>query len=477
MVLSDLSSLIAAIRDVVGESGIITDAHTMEPYLLSWRDNWTGTSPLIVRPTSTEAVAAVVRLCAAAGMPIVPQGGRTGVTGASQPHADNSEIVLSLERMNRIRSIDVENDTMVVDAGCVLGNLRDAAAAAGRLFPLYFGSVGSCQIGGNISTNAGGVNVVRYGNTRNLIAGLEVVLPDGRVWDGLRGLRKDNAGYDLKQLFIGAEGTLGIITGAVIRLFPAVRGTATALVAAATPDHLLRWLLSVRERVHEQITAAELIQRSCIEITCQRIPGTVDALPEPYPWYMLIELSGHDEDATLRDRLEELFAAGFERGDLLDGVIASTGQQAEALWRMRESIPEAHKQEGTSYKHDISVPLSKVATFLAQAEQALTGRFPGIRMFAFGHLGDGNIHFNPLRGDANAPELDLAAVNRIVHDLVVGFGGSISAEHGVGRLRREELLRYKSETELQMMAAVKRAFDPANLMNPGKVIPERFLKG
>ena len=470
-----IDELIAAIRGVVGTAATITDPEEMAPYMHSWRDNWTGRSPLVVRPADTAQVAAVVQLCSAARVPIVPQGGRTGVTGASQPHADNREIVLSTERMNRIRAIDVENDTMTVDAGCVLGQLRSAAEEVGRLFPLNFGSVGSCQIGGNISTNAGGVNVLRYGNTRSLIAGLEVVLPDGRVWDGLRGLRKDNAGYDMKQLFIGAEGTLGIVTGAVIRLFPAMRSTLTIMVAVATPSHALRWLTRVRGRVYDQVTAAELIQQSCVEATCRRIPGVSDPFDVSYPWFLLLELSSQGDQAELVQVVEALFEAGLEAGELLDGVIASSGAQANALWRLRESIPEAHKEEGVSYKHDISVPLSRVATFLERAEDALTRTYPGMRMFAFGHLGDGNIHFNPLRGSATEPTLD--QVNGIVHDLVAELGGSISAEHGVGRLRREELFRYKSDTELEMMAAVKRVFDPDNLMNPGKVIPERFLNG
>ena len=470
--------VLAPIRSVVGEEGIITDPRMMEPYLHSWRDNWRGRSPLIVRPLTTEQMSRVVQICAATRTAIVPQGGNTGVTGAGQPREDQMDIVVSTGRMNRVREIDAENDTMTVEAGCVLAAAREAAAAAGRLFPLNFGAVGSCQIGGNISTNAGGINVLRYGNTRNLVAGLEVVLPDGRIWSGLRGLRKDNAGYDLKQIFIGAEGTLGIITAAVLRLFPLPRANVTALLAMASPADALRWLLRARQACSEYLTAAELIERVCIDITCKRIAGISDVLPSVYPWYLLVEFSGQDDHATLRAALEHEFQAGFEANELLDGVIASSEAQARMLWRMRESIPEAHRLEGISFKHDISVPVSKVPAFLERAREALEREFPGIRMFSFGHLGDGNIHFNPLQAadrPANSKDADLARVNRIVHDLVASFGGSISAEHGIGRLRREELRHYKSPVEIEMMATLKRAFDPCNIMNPGKVIPDEEL--
>lgn len=470
-------NVLAPIRAIVGEDGIITDPHVMEPYLNSWRDNWRGRSPLIVRPRTTEEMARVVRICAASRTAIVPQGGNTGVTGGGQPREDRSDIVVSTARMTRIRAIDAANDTMTVEAGCILAAAREAAKAADRLFPLYFGAVGSCQIGGCISTNAGGINVLRYGNTRNLVAGLEVVLPDGRIWDGLRGLRKDNAGYDLKQLFIGAEGTLGIITAAVLRLFPSPRGSATALLGVASPAQALKWVVRAKQACSNYLTAAELIERICIDVTCKHVSGISDVLSSVYPWYLLVELSGQSDDAALRAALEREFQAGFDAGELVDGVIASSEAQAGMLWRMRESIPEAHKREGLSFKHDISVPVSKVPEFLDRARAALEREFPGIRMFSFGHLGDGNIHFNPLQapGREATKDDDLLQVNRIVHDLVVALGGSISAEHGIGRLRREELRRYKSPVELAMMASIKRTFDPNNIMNPGKVIPDGLL--
>jgi FAD/FMN-containing dehydrogenase len=468
--------LIADLRDIVGKEGLILDERQAEPYLTSWRDNWRGRCAAIVRPRSTEEVAKVVRLCAALGVGIVPQGGRTGVTGASQPHEDGSEIVLSLERMNRIRAVDAKNDAMTVEAGCVLENVRAAAAKIDRVFPLLFGAVGSCTIGGNISTNAGGVNVIRYGNTRSLIAGLEVVLADGRVWDGLRGLRKDNAGYDLKQLFIGAEGTLGIITAAVVRLHPKPLGEITAFLAVPSPEHALRWLIRAKEAFAEQLTAFELIQRLCIEVTCRRIPGVFNPLDQPSPWYVLMQVSGQSSDDVIRAALEQALAAGLDADEISDGTVAASGQQAQMLWRLRESIAEAHKHEGTSFKHDISVPVSRVPEFLASIEVRLKELRPSLRMFTFGHLGDGNLHFNPLTAEGTAAASgDLQTVNTAVHDLVSALGGSISAEHGIGRLRREELLRYKSTVELSMMAALKAAFDPQNIMNPGKVLAPSLL--
>ena len=469
-------TLIAGLRAIVSDDGLLLDEHAMQPYLVSWRDNWRGCVPAVVRPRTPQQVADVVRVCSRQGIGIVPQGGRTGVTGASQPHDDCSEIVLSLERMNAIRVVDADNDTMTVEAGCVLADVRAAAERVNRIFPLLFGSVGSCMIGGNISTNAGGVNVIRYGNTRSLVAGLEVVLPDGQIWDGLRGLRKDNAGYDLKQLFIGAEGTLGVITAAVVRLFPKPRAEATGFLSVPSPAAALRWLVRAREAFAEQLTAFELIQQSCVDITCRRIPGVSNPLRTASPWYVLMEVSGQGSEETLRAALEETLAAGLEAEELSDATIATSGQQRDMLWRMCESIPEAHKQGGVSFKHDISVPVSRVPDFLARIEAELAQARPGLRMFTFGHLGDGNLHFNPLLADgAAAAPGDLQTVNTVVHDLVTSMGGSISAEHGIGRLRRDELLRYKSPVELQMMAALKTLFDPQNIMNPGKVVAPSLL--
>jgi FAD/FMN-containing dehydrogenase len=471
-----IERLMISLRGIVGADGIVVDDAEMQPYLVSWRDNWRGKSPAVVRPRSTAEVSEVVRACGKFGMKIVPQGGRTGVTGASQPHDDSSEIVLSLERMNKVRSVDVDNDTMTVEAGCVLQTIRARAAEADRIFPLLLGAVGSCMIGGNISTNAGGVNVIRYGSTRSLVAGLEVVLADGRVWDGLRGLRKDNAGYDLKHLFIGAEGTLGIITAAVVRLFPKPRSEITAFLATSSPRDALRLLVRAKEAFAEQLTAFELIQRLCIDVTCKRIPGVSNPVAGPSPWYVLMEVSGQSSDEITRGLVEEALQAAIDAGEIVDATIASSMQQSQMLWKMRESIAEAHKHEGTSFKHDISVPTSRVPDFLDQIEPKLVALIPGIRMFTFGHLGDGNLHFNPLIAEgATARPNDLQAVNTLVHDLVAAFGGSISAEHGIGLLRRDELVRYKSDVELQMMAGLKLLFDPQNILNPGKVIAPELL--
>src|SRR5665647_229949 len=329
--------VLAPIRSVVGEEGIITDPRMMEPYLNSWRDNWRGRSPLIVRPLTTEQMSRVVQICAATLTAIVPQGGNTGVTGAGQPREDQMDIVVSTGRMNRVREIDAENDTMTVEAGCVLAAAREAAAAAGRLFPLNFGAVGSCQIGGNISTNAGGINVLRYGNTRNLVAGLEVVLPDGGIWNGLRGLRKDNAGYDLKQIFIGAEGTLGIITAATLRLSPLPKVSATALLATHSPQKAVAWLGRAKAMLGDRLTSIELIERICIDVACKYSDRVHDPLDRQYPWYLLVELADQDPEDNLEKRLLNAFERGVESEELLDGVIASSAEQAAALWRIRET--------------------------------------------------------------------------------------------------------------------------------------------
>lgn len=470
--------VLGPIEQVVGTRGLITDRSEMQTYMLAWRDSWEGRVPAVVRPATTEELAAVVRICAATQTPIVPQGGNTGLTGGGQPHDDDSEIVISTARMNRIRDINVDNNTITVDAGCVLATIQQAAKEIDRLFPVSLGAEGSCQIGGNISTNAGGVQVIRYGNTRNQVLGLEVVLADGRIWNGLRGLRKDNAGYDLKQLFIGAEGTLGIITAATLRLSPLPKKTATALLATASPQSAVAWLGRARAMLGERLTSIELIERVCIDIACKFNDRIQDPLDTRYPWYLLVELADQDPEDDLENRLLNAFGRGLEANELLDGVVASSAEKAAALWRIREEIPEGHRREGVSFKHDVSVPISAIADFIAQANEALGKRFPGIRSFAFGHLGDGNIHFNPLQaqgGQADEWKARLSDVNRIVHDIVVRLDGSITAEHGIGQLRIDEIDHYKSEVELEMMATLKKALDPMNLLNPGKVIPRRFM--
>jgi FAD/FMN-containing dehydrogenase len=467
------AGVLERLKAAVGPKGYTTDPDEIAPLCQSWRDNWRGWVPMVVRPANTAEVAAVVAICAETGTPMVPQGGNTGLTGGSQPHDTGAEIILSTTRMNRVREIDTVNNTMTVDAGCILASLQDAASDADRLFPLSLAAEGSCQIGGNLSTNAGGTQVLRYGNARNLVLGLEVVLPDGRIWDGLRGLRKDNTGYDLKQLFIGAEGTLGIITAAVLKLFPKPTEIQTALVAVPDPAASLSLLSRATEAVGEQVTAFELIQRQAIDFVLSNVPGVPDPLEQSYPWYVLMEISGQGPPDSLRDTVEGLLGGGLEDGEVLDAVLAADRAQGQALWKIRESIPEAQNHEGQSVKHDVSVPLSRIAEFIERADQALAAAYPGVRCVAFGHIGDGNIHYNPAQplGERGADfAKEYGAVNRIVHDLISELNGSISAEHGLGRLRRDEARRYKSDVEMDLMQTLKDALDPTNIMNPGKVV-------
>jgi FAD/FMN-containing dehydrogenase len=468
-------TVIDRLKSVVGPKGWIADPADVEPYLVETRGLYRGAAALVLRPNTTAEVAEIVRICAAARLPIVPQGGNTGLVGGGVPPEDGRAIVLALGRMNRIRNLDPENFTLTAEAGCILAEIQRAADAADRLFPLSLGAEGSCQIGGNISTNAGGIQVLRYGNSRDLVLGIEAVLPDGRVWDGLRTLRKDNTGYDLKQLFIGGEGTLGIITAAGLRLFPKPREIATAFVGLPDSAAAMRLFARARAATGDQITAFELIPRIGIEMSLRHVPGVTDPLERPCPSYALIELSSSSFEARLAALLETLLGDALEAGEILDGTIAASAAQRRALWLIREAIVDAQRHEGGSIKHDVSVPLASVALFIERATAAVTARLPGIRVVAFGHAGDGNIHFNL----SQPPDADKAAYldrweefNRIVHDIVADLGGSISAEHGIGRLKRQELARYKSALELDLMARVKAAFDPHNIMNPGKTIPD-----
>ncbi len=458
---------------IVGAKGVVTDAAEMAPYLADWRDLYKGSAIAVVRPANTAEVAAVVKLCAETRTPVVPQGGNTGMCGAATPDTAGNAVVMSLGRMNRIIEVNALNNTMTVEAGCILANIQQAAADVDRLFPLSLGAEGSCVIGGNISTNAGGINVLRYGNTRDLVLGIEAVLPDGSVWNGLKGLRKDNTGYDLKHLFIGAEGTLGIITQAVLKLFPRPHANVTAFAGIADPARAVELLALLREHCGEGISAFELISRNVLELVVRRIPGTRDPLPAPYPWYVLTELTDAQDDGALRSTVEQALADGIERGFATDAVIAENEAQGKALWRMRESIPDAAKAEGLVYRHDIAVAVSQIPEFITTASAALEKEFPGVRIICFGHLGDGNLHFNafvPGRERSDTVARTMTDVNRLVHDIVQQFGGSISAEHGIGQSKRDELAHYKSATELDLMRIVKKALDPHNLMNPGKVL-------
>ena len=466
------NGLIDVLQGLVGAGQVFTAPEDMAPYLTDWRRRYRGAACCVVRPGTTGEVAAVVKACVAAGAPVVPQGGNTGHVGGGIPDDSGRAVLISLSRLNRIRAIDPGNNTMTVEAGCILQTIQEAAAEAGRLFPLALAAEGSCEIGGNLSTNAGGVQVLRYGNARELALGLEVVLPDGRIWNGLRGLRKDNTGYDLKQLFIGAEGTLGIITAAVLKLFPQPKSSATAWLAIDSPQHAVGLLHAMQAEFGTQLTACELVSDVSLGMVLKHIAGAQAPL-EPSPWYLLVELSGPQEESVLREGLEAFLASAFETEMLTNAVLASSGEQARRLWALREDISEAQKVEGFSIKHDISVPVSRIPEFLVRADAALQAAYPGIRIVAFGHVGDGNLHYNQSKPESGENAEFIAAqaeVNRLVHDIVNDLGGSISAEHGIGQLKRDELRRYKSDVELEMMRAIKAAFDPKGLMNPGKVI-------
>jgi len=464
-----MNELIDELRRLLGERHVLTAADDLAPYCTDWRGRYTGSAPCVARPGSTEETAAVVRACAAAGVAMVPQGGNTGLCGGATP--TGSEVVINLRRMNRIRAIDADNNSLTVEAGCTLQAVQDAAAEMDRLFPLSLAAEGSATIGGNLSTNAGGVQVLRYGNARELTLGLEVVLADGRIWEGLRALRKDNTGYDLKHLFIGAEGTLGLITAATLKLFPRPRAHATAWAAVPDPAAAVRLLGRLRDAAGDNVTAFEIVGRPALELVLRHIPDARDPLLGKPAWQVLIELSGARDD--LSATLEQALEAAAGDGIVDDAAIAASEAQTAALWALRENVSEAQKIEGVSIKHDIAVPVSRIAEFIARADAALLAAFPHVRIVCFGHIGDGNLHYNQSRPDAQSNNEFIAqtgAVNRIVHDLVHELGGSISAEHGLGQLKREEVLRYKSATEMDMMRAVKQALDPRGLMNPGKLL-------
>ena len=446
-----------ALSAIVGSSNVLTAPDDTKPYFIDWRRQYSALAECVVRPANTGEVSRIVALCARKAVAIVPQGGNTGLVGGSVPTGGRREILLSLSRLNRIREIDALNDTITVEAGCVLAAVQEAAERAGRLFPLSLAAEGSCQIGGNLSTNAGGVNVLRYGGARDQVLGLEVVLPDGRVWHGLRALRKDNTGYDLKQLFLGAEGTLGIITAAVLRLYPRPTATATAWIALASAGAAVELLAGLRSRLGDRVSAFELVSRSCLEAVMAFRPEIKDPLGTPAPWYVLTELADSGAPAALQERVAQAL-------DGHDAVLAQSVEQARSLWRIRETIPEA---QFANVKHDVSVPVSKTPLLIERAGQALAAAFPVARVYAFGHVGDGNIHFNV------GPEALLARreeVNRAVYGVVDALGGSISAEHGLGQLKREEIRRHKSPLELELMQQLKRSLDPQGLMNPGKVL-------
>ncbi|QJE02551.1 FAD-binding oxidoreductase [Massilia forsythiae] len=459
-------------RAIAGAAHVLT-GDDCAPFLTDWRGRFTGSARAVVLPGDAAQVAALVRLCARYRVPVVPQGGRTGLVLGSVPDASGDAIVLSLRRLNRVRSVDPRNRTMTVDAGCVLHDVQAAAAAHGLLFPLSLAAEGSCTIGGNLATNAGGTGVLRYGNTRELCLGLEAVTAQGALWDGLRGLRKDNTGYDLRDLYIGAEGTLGVITGAVLKLFPQPKAAITALVALGSPADAQALLALAEAACGPTLTGYELMSDVCLRLVAGHFPALPRPFPARYPQYALLELSSHESERHGTALLERAIEAALEAGVARDAVVATSIAQSRALWAIREHIPLAQAAAGKNIKHDIALPVSRIADFIAATDALLEDAIPGVQVVCFGHLGDGNLHYNiaPPAGIAHDDFLlRQDEVNRIVHDSVVAFGGSISAEHGIGALKRGELARYKSPVELGLMRALKAALDPLGIMNPGKIL-------
>lgn len=466
--------LLKRLEKIVGSKGLIHEAADMAGYLTEWRDKYEGKALAVISPKSTQEVSEVVAICAETNTAIVPQGGNTSLVGGSIPFDKGDEIILSLKRMNSVREVDIEGGTLTVDAGCILADLQQKAEDIGFMFPLRIGSEGSCQIGGNISTNAGGVQVIHYGNTREQVLGLEVVLPDGAIWNGLTNLRKDNTGYDLKQLFIGGEGTLGIVTAAIVKMYPRPKYQQLAMVAIPNVAAAVSVLGLARRLSGDQVTAIELIPRIAIDLVTTHVPNFADPMPERYDWQVLIELSSSATE-DLKGLMESILEVGFEEGIILDAIVPESLAQQNKLWSLREEISGAQKPEGGSIKHDISVPIAKIAEFIERADAALQQVIPNFRPVTFGHIGDGNLHYNPLQpvGMNKQAFLDKwEKVTRIVHDLTHEMQGSISAEHGIGRMKKNELKLYKSACEIDMMRKIKNALDPKGIMNPGKLIPD-----
>jgi FAD/FMN-containing dehydrogenase len=469
----DKPALIAQLSAIVGDKAVFTDEDDMAPFLVERRGLYVGRAAALVKPATTLEVSAIMALAYENDTIVVPQGGNTGLVGGQIPDTSGKAIILNLSRMNQVRDVDTNNNTLSVDAGVTLAAAQEVAQKANRLFPLSLASEGSCQIGGNLSTNAGGIAVLHYGNARDLVLGLEVVLADGRIWEGMRGLRKDNTGYDLKQLFMGSEGTLGIITGAVLKLFPAPKSRATAFVSLSDPVDAVTLLRSIEDECGGAITSFELMPRIGIEMVTAHVADTHDPLEVPSPWYVLVELSSGTARDDLTSQLENALADAMEKDLVSDAVLAQSQTQAAALWKLREAMSDAQRHEGGSIKHDVSVPVSKVPKFIERALAAVHADLPGIRPVPFGHLGDGNIHFNlsqPVTMETSAFLDQWAHFNKIVHTIALELGGSISAEHGIGQLKRDEMAALKSDVEIELMRSLKRTLDPKGILNPQKVI-------
>ncbi|WP_043062686.1 FAD-binding oxidoreductase [Brucella anthropi] len=467
------TALIERFSAIVGEKNALTAPEDLAAYLVEQRDLYHGRTPLVLRPGSTEEVAAIMKLASETKTPVVPQGGNTGLVGGQQPDESGAAIILSLGRMNRIRNLDTVGSLVTLEAGVILKNLQEAAEKAGRLFPLSLGAEGSCQIGGNLGSNAGGTAVLAYGNMRELCLGLEVVLPTGEILNDLRYVKKDNTGYDLKDLFIGSEGTLGVITAAVLKIFPQPKGKGVAYAGLRNPEDVLRLFQLATEHAGPSLTGFELMPRVGVEFTVRHVDGVRDPLESPHDWYVLIDISSTRSEEDARTTLETILTEAFESDIIQDAAIGESVAQAQSFWKMREEMSWAQKPEGGSIKHDISVPVASIPAFIHEANAATLEMIPGARIVCFGHIGDGNLHYNvsqPVGADKEAFLARWHELNHRIHTIVASYTGSISAEHGIGQLKREELAFFKQDVALDLMRRIKSAFDPAGIMNPGKVL-------
>ncbi len=465
--------LIERFIEIVGVNHALVDQGVISSYLVEQRGLYHGRTPLVLRPSSPKEVSEIMKLASATGTPIVPQGGNTGLVGAQQPDESANEIIVSMERLNRIRSIDVEGNLALVEAGVVLQTLQEKVDEKGRFFPLSLGSEGSCQIGGNLSSNAGGTDVLAYGNTRELCLGLEVVLPDGRILDDLRYVKKDNSGYDLKDLFIGAEGTLGIITAAVMKLFPKPQGKAVAYAAMKSPEKALELLLLAQKKAGSMLTGFELMAKVGMEMSLNYVKGARAPIEHESEWYVLLDLSSSHSDGEANNTMEDILSDALQQGIIEDASIARSVSQQKEFWRLREDMSPAQKLEGGSIKHDISVPIASIPDFISEAAKIIETISPGARIVCFGHMGDGNLHYNvsqPVGADKQAYLSLWGEMNHRIHTLVMSYNGSFSAEHGIGQLKRKELVAFKSPVALSLMRSIKQLFDPKNIMNPGKML-------